>query len=318
MKRSDRRHHRRSGFTLLELVIVLAILALVTTLAFRSMDQVEDQRRYEASREMLAGLEKAVLGEEQVAGFVSDMGRLPNSVLASGEVTLAELWSQGSLPTYDVRSTALDSEVLLPAGWRGPYLTLPIDATNLLDGWGNAMSSPSNANPANPTTTGYHRLRDANDAAIIAAGEPVSIVRHLGASGAVGGAGIDYDWSISFVNRHQATVKTAVDFKASDGSPAQVSAGEKVTVRVFAPDASNATALAAYAATTEAASVANSVSVPEPTASPNAIEGATIGQRAVRAYLYQADGVTLIARSAIKHLTLRPGVNFITLTIYRP
>lgn len=332
MKRNRDLRSQRAGFTLLELVVVLAILAVVTTLAFRSLDQVEDQRRFEASRDMLTDIEKAVLGDEEVAGFVADMGRLPQTVTAGtvsiednlgvsasyDVLSLTELSNAGTQPAYDVRTAAADAEVRLPSGWRGPYLTLRMGTTVLQDAWGNPMRSVNHATPNQPTTLGYHRLRDAADAAIIAAGQPVSIVRHLGADGSAGGTGADYDWSISFVNRYQATVKAVVDFKASDGSPAQVNAGEKVTVRVFAPDASNAATLAAYAATTEVLAIANSISVPEATASPNAIEGATIGQRAVRAYLYQADGTTLIAASAIKYITLRSGVNFSPLTIYRP
>ena len=332
MKRNPEHRSRRAGFTLLELVVVLAILAVVTTLAFRSLDQVEDQRRYEASRDMLSNIETAVLGDDVVAGFVADMGRLPKTV-TTGTVSIAdslgvaasydmlaltELSNAGTLPVYDVRTSAVDSEVALPSGWRGPYLTLPMDASVLNDGWGNAMRSVNSATPNQPTTLGYHRLRDAADAAVIAADQPVSIVRHLGADGTVGGTGADRDFALSLVNRYQSTVKSVVDFRASDGSPEHVAVGEKVTVRIFAPDASNAATLAAHSATTEAIAIANSVSVPEASASPNAIAGATIGQRAVRAYLYQADGTTLIAASAIKYVTLRPGVNFIPLTIYRP
>ena len=315
----------RAGFTLVELVVVLAILALVTTLAFRSVDQIEDQRRYEAGREMLGALEKAVLGDEETAGFTADMGRLPRTRLAGGELTLAELWLRDTLPAYDVRSHAIDSEVRLPSGWRGPYLSLPMDAANVLDGWGNPMRSLPEATPANPTTTGYHRLRDADDAAIVAAGQPVSIIRHLGANGErdAGDTGLERDLSVAFatvtpaVNRYAASVKTVVEFLDSDGSPGSANAGEKVTVRVFSPDPADASVLAAFSATTDVAAASATVSVPEPTAAPAAIEGSTLGQRAVRAYLYQNDGVTLMAKSTIKYITLRPGVNFIPLTIYR-
>src|SRR4051794_2579572 len=89
-----------AGFTLLELVVVLAILAVVTALATRALSTLEDQRRFEATQRGLAELDAAVLGSpndrapdgSQIAsGFVADMGRLPRTV-GSPELTLQELW----------------------------------------------------------------------------------------------------------------------------------------------------------------------------------------------------------------------------------
>ncbi len=319
--------HRPSGFTLLELLVVLVILAAVTTLAFRSLDEVQDQQRYESSRALLEELDQAVLGNEQMAGFVSDMGRLPQTVLRGGELTLAELWQQGLLPPWDVRSHVLDPEVLLPTGWRGPYLTLPLDAANVFDGWGNPMRSLPEASPANPTTTGYHRLRDENDAAIITAGQPISILRHLGANGAFGPAdlGVDRDLGITFasttppLNRFGASVKATVQVLMNDGSPAAISPTDQVYVRVFTPNPMDVTQLLVVS---DKAAQAASVTIPA--AAGDYLTGLTIGARVIRAYVIQDQGNSdpaddvLIAKSAIKHITLRPGVNFIPLTIYRP
>lgn len=319
--------HRRSGFTLLELLVVLVILAAVTTLAFRSLEEVQDQRRYESSRALLEDLEKAVLGDEETAGFVADLGRLPQTVLQGSELTLAELWQQGTLPGYDVRSHATDPEVLLPTGWRGPYLTLPLYATNVFDGWGNPMRSLPDASPANPASTGYPRLRDDNDAAIITAGQPVSILRHLGANGTfdLADLGVDRDLGVAFasttppLNRYQASVKATVQVLESDGSPAPASATDQVYVRVFTPNPADVTQLLVVADKTAQAA---SVSIPP---APGAyLTGLTIGARVIRAYVIQDQGNSdpvddvVVAKSAIKHVTLRPGVNFISLTIYRP
>lgn len=310
----------QSGFTLLELVVVLAILAVVTTMAFRSVDQVVDQRRYEANRQMFDDLERAVLGDEKTLGLVSDLGRLPKTVKQGDELVLQELWKQGTLPSYDVRTSIVDAQVSLPTGWRGPYLHLGFDADNIHDGWGNPMSSPANTPEVTTVnSTGYARLRNETDGAITAAEQPVSIIWHLGANGAYNelDKDLDRDRELSFVGRSQASVKASVDFSGNDG-PKTINAGEKVTVRIFAPNPSDVSVLSAYSATTEAMVAAGSIGVPEQSASPNSIVGATIGLRAVRAYLYQSDGTTLIAQSAVKYVTLRPGVNFIPLTIYRP
>src|SRR5262245_36481323 len=53
---------RHAGFTLLELVVVLTILAVVTTLAMRSIDGLQDEARYDASQRLLQDIEFAVLG----------------------------------------------------------------------------------------------------------------------------------------------------------------------------------------------------------------------------------------------------------------
>ena len=45
MSMKTRNPRRRSGFTLLELVVVLSILAVLTTVAMRSVSQIEDSNR---------------------------------------------------------------------------------------------------------------------------------------------------------------------------------------------------------------------------------------------------------------------------------
>jgi len=325
----------RAAFTLLELVVVLAILALVTTLAFQSLDQVEDQRRYEASRQMLTDLEKAVLGDGDIAGFVSDMGRLPEAVLVSNpktslsELALAELWTR-TLPTETlpvhavIRNTAIDPEVVVPAGWRGPYLSLPMDAWNILDGWGNPMRSLPT--PVAPGATDDYRLRDSADSPITSEGAPVCLVRHLGADGAPGSAGgpFDQDFAVTFesasLNQWTASVSASVQLVERQERPAPVNG--TVIVRAFYPDPADPSLLSVESQST-------SVTIPLGSDPWSIVVNSTlaglpgkplsIGQRAVRAYLYEGDPATTAptARSTIKHVTLRPGVNFIPLTIYR-
>ena len=127
------------GFTLLELVIVLAILAALTTVAVRSLDGVEDQSRYDATRRSLDNIQAAVLGAANerdadgsllVTGFVADMGRLPYAVGGDPTTQLQELWAN---------------------------LRLSLSQSSLVDGWGQAyrmfgadgVSPPSLANGGN-------------------------------------------------------------------------------------------------------------------------------------------------------------------------
>lgn len=143
-------HRSRTGLTLLELVVVLAILATLTLVAVVSTDTVVDQGRYDVTRRTLDNVQTAVLGElnqtdadgtRAVTGFVADTGRLPKAVGSDPAMQLAELWSNpNNLPLFGVAASTFDADVKLLAGWRGPYLRLPPQPAGnvkMLDGWGN-------------------------------------------------------------------------------------------------------------------------------------------------------------------------------------
>ncbi len=164
-----------SGFTLLELVVVMAILAVIATIAVQSLDSRIDQNRYEATQAGLQNIQEAVIGPANqhspdgtrfASGFVADVGRLPKatSVMVNSVAQLQplELWENPyGLEGFQNRnataanitssstdfSPALDAdlEVYVPSGWRGPYLRLNAGQTTrtdtgvsvLTDGWGN-------------------------------------------------------------------------------------------------------------------------------------------------------------------------------------
>jgi prepilin-type N-terminal cleavage/methylation domain-containing protein len=139
------------GFTLLELVIVLAILAIVTALATREVGHVQDQRRFEVTQRTLENIREVVLGvpndrapdgTRMQGGFVADTGRLPGN--------LSELWTNA--PTFHVRQAIVanmapgyealaDSDILVAGGRRSPYVRLPIGSSELRDGWGNVFTN---------------------------------------------------------------------------------------------------------------------------------------------------------------------------------
>lgn len=124
---------------MLELIIVLSILAVLTTVAVQSLEPVGKQSRVDATQKTLAELRAAIVGREtttddsQVSNpcFVSDMGRFPTSI--------DELFVNIHNVT-EFHSSALagdHSDVTVSRGWRGPYMRLPAGATTLRDGWGN-------------------------------------------------------------------------------------------------------------------------------------------------------------------------------------
>ncbi|MDR0993883.1 MAG: prepilin-type N-terminal cleavage/methylation domain-containing protein, partial [Verrucomicrobiota bacterium] len=158
----------RAGFTLLELVVVLAILAAVTMLATREVAKQQHQLRYEQSRRLMDELEVAITGDRYARpvvdarrpppAFVEDMGRLPRAVtnqMDPAELTLGELFRmpEAAVPfglfsatnrvAGAVSSNQMDEGVWVPMGWRGPYMRLPAGDSDpfLRDGWGNPFTS---------------------------------------------------------------------------------------------------------------------------------------------------------------------------------
>ena len=202
----------RAGFTLLELAIVLTILGVLTMLATREISQVQDQQRFEASQRGLETIREAVWGSPDDrapdgtgvrAGFVADVGRLP--------VRIDELWtipSGAGIDGFDLRPGGGDGEVRVPGGWRGPYVRLSWNATNLVDGWGNAYT--------NRMVSGIWQ------------------VGHRGADGAEGGTNVDQDVFIDFREEDvKAWAWGQVDVDTNLLVPGLSYA---VQVRVFRPD----------------------------------------------------------------------------------
>ncbi|MGE3809691.1 MAG: type II secretion system protein, partial [Gemmataceae bacterium] len=124
----------RPALTLLELMLVVFILSMVAFSAVSMTNTLDQQSRFESTRDRLESLQRAVAGRPSksvgdtlvVEGFVADMGRLPSS--------LNELLVPGTQPAYEV-----DPVSKVGRGWRGPYLsTMPttVGTIEFRDGWG--------------------------------------------------------------------------------------------------------------------------------------------------------------------------------------
>lgn len=314
----------------MELLVVLAILAVVTGLALRSVDRVEEQRRYEAALRGMQEISDAVLGSPEdraadgsytVSGFVADMGRLPRTGLSTNEteVELSELWNdpgvafeiRPAVALHGVPPADVDPRVLVPGGWRGPYLRLPLATNSLSDGWGNPVTSPVDA-----ASTEYARLRDDGDNPIITPGQEVRMIRILGSNGIRNPSDVGYDKDIEVPfsgTKWKASITGNVEVLDGD-SPATPDNTKRITLRIYGPHPANA------------AQIAVVVSEPIPFQS-NPITfsiplnaGATIGPRMVRAYLHGSstpEAQSAEKFSAVKPVTLRGGANFLSLTIDR-
>ena len=187
------------GFTLLELAVVLGIIVVITHLAVREAGKWRSSQLHAIADKGLGEIKEAILGSDFErdaegtrirTGFLADMGRLPRAETnALGRLTLSELWlCPAAADRFAVRpavasnlvSTAdaddADADVVVPCGWRRPYLRLALGKTRLLDAWGNAYETPDDAQYT-------ARLRTWNQAAITERGTTVCCIRHLGADG---------------------------------------------------------------------------------------------------------------------------------------
>ena len=153
------------GLTLIEVVVVLAILAVLAGVAVRSLEPIADQTRYEVTQKTLETVRDAIVedrrlssGTRQLSGFVSDIGRLPEtSSMLIDDVGTTEF--TGVTPSVPLSSfqfadrtgpaasnpplnpTDVDcSGVSLRCGWRGPYVTVADPASGVVDGWGRPIS----------------------------------------------------------------------------------------------------------------------------------------------------------------------------------
>ncbi|MCC6511798.1 MAG: prepilin-type N-terminal cleavage/methylation domain-containing protein [Pirellulaceae bacterium] len=130
------------GLTLLELVVVLGILAMLSTVAVRSLEPIADQARFEATQRVLNDLRVAIRGEAArrfatgpvvIQGFTADTGQLPSDAddLLTRPVSLID----HTIQNFDSdRDTVND--VTLSSGWQGPYLQLGAGQSQIVDGWG--------------------------------------------------------------------------------------------------------------------------------------------------------------------------------------
>jgi prepilin-type N-terminal cleavage/methylation domain-containing protein len=231
---------RHPGFTLLELLVVLVILTILTLVAVHTVDGLQDQTRYDATQRTLGEVEEAVLGPGAVrqpdgslliTGFVADMGRLP-SVPGGAPVgtELSELWLRGGLAAFSFQTADVDGAVRIGTGWRGPYLRLPLGATELRDGWGN-----------------FHVLTTETSGSLTLVREVSSLGANNAPDAVPPAAPYDGDLAVGFANdRFQGAISVNVFDTDADGKLVPITTG--VRLRCFVPDGNGGVEIRAAAA----------------------------------------------------------------------
>lgn len=106
-----------SGFTLLELVVVIAILAAVAALVVTKVDTLKDEAELTVARATLSTVREAICGSSTAPGYLADMKYLP--FFKSVDLRTHDLLSPDSYSDYPA---ALTFNLVTNRGWRGPYL----------------------------------------------------------------------------------------------------------------------------------------------------------------------------------------------------
>ncbi|MDP1833254.1 MAG: type II secretion system protein [Geothrix sp.] len=142
MRRRSRRPQAHRGFTLLEAVIVIAIMAILASAATPLLMRALTQQRAQRTRDAARAAYEALVGarERSVPNLVTDVGFVPPATLADlrflTTINPAAAFRNGPVPpAYPSVATGFTW------GWQGPYWTAPIQSlvgTNGLpaDGWG--------------------------------------------------------------------------------------------------------------------------------------------------------------------------------------
>jgi len=189
---------REKGLSLIEVVIILAVMVVLVALLVPSTVQILTGARRNVTLDEMENLKKAMIGDPDLKtsgvrsnfAYLGDMGNLPS--------TLDDLVTQGAQPAY-----AFNSSKGVGAGWRGPYITLGPGsdaASHRVDAFGNLYTySITNYTNAQGQTV------DAN-------------VVSLGADGVAGGTGNDEDVTLETLVAETTATVTGYGFDLS-GNP---------------------------------------------------------------------------------------------------
>lgn len=141
---------KNAGFTLLELVVVVAVMGLISTMAMDVYTDHSNQKRFETTKERLAEIKFAIIGDPMMrvgsqavlSGYYHDMNRLP--------ITLSELIyrcrTSGNIGVIAADQVICEATIgnVWELNWKGPYLTnIQSNGSELVfhDAWGNGISS---------------------------------------------------------------------------------------------------------------------------------------------------------------------------------
>ncbi len=120
------------GFTLIEAIIIIAVVAILAALIAPMIFKSTEQERYKRAESELKTIYEAIFGDGKTNfGYHGDMGNLPP------DLRCLAIPSSDNCDRPDPKEWPSGSGVII--GWKGPYLSPQrVDADgNFLDPWGN-------------------------------------------------------------------------------------------------------------------------------------------------------------------------------------
>ncbi|OGQ80614.1 MAG: hypothetical protein A3F90_11350 [Deltaproteobacteria bacterium RIFCSPLOWO2_12_FULL_60_19] len=121
--RVDRPMTHRNGFTLIEVIVILAVIAILAAMAVPAALRIFQVTAESTTNQEMDNIKKAILGDRSKVesgmrsdfGYLGDMGCLPTPTGTAGLTSLSTI---GSLPAW-----AFDTTVQIGSGWKQPYIT---------------------------------------------------------------------------------------------------------------------------------------------------------------------------------------------------
>lgn len=137
----------RSGFTLMEIMVVIIVIAVLASVAGPMIGSITDQGRSSATKSKLASLKSALISYKNDVGRFPYIGDSTNVAKANAHNAASDklLANNSDAPVAAVGGNVLVTNNVEPFStnyqrrWKGPYMDAnPEDFMH--DGWGNRIS----------------------------------------------------------------------------------------------------------------------------------------------------------------------------------
>ena len=129
---------RKSGFTLMEIMVVIIVIAVLASVAGPMIGSITDQGRASATKSKMSSLKSALLA------YQGDIGRFP---FLGNNVQCSENYSAGALLNCECEdlNVLVSNETKLKGNvknykkkWKGPYMDSSVDDF-MIDAWGQPI-----------------------------------------------------------------------------------------------------------------------------------------------------------------------------------